>query len=75
MVVVLQNTLFDYLKLDEKSKGTEDIIFLVYKNDIKGLQHIKTCTVSLDDIISRSQNTNDVDLISIINKKMKMSQK
>lgn len=73
--MVLQNTLFDYLKLDEKSRGTEDIIFLVYKNDIKGLQHIKTHIVSLADIINKSQHIKDVDLISIINKKMKMSQK
>ena len=70
IVVVLQNTLFDYLNLCETSGEKEEVIFLIYKNELEGLRYTKKCTVSLSNIVSRFQDEKDGGLISIINKKL-----
>lgn len=70
LVVVLQNTLFDYFNIDNIETPDGEIIFMIYNNNSKNINFERKVCVSLELIKNRFNTGNKLDLIEIISKKL-----
>ena len=70
LIVIIQDTFFDYLDIHSTNEEDNDIIFIIYENKANELKFQKSITFSIEAIKNRFNFDNDEDLIDIIYKKI-----
>ena len=71
LVVVVQDSLYDYMKLFESDKKNGDVIFQIYENKNTELLFKKTAYVTLESIKNRFNIHDQTNLLEIINNNLK----
>ena len=71
LVVVVQNSLYEYMNLLESDKTNGDVIFQIYENKNNELLFRKTAYVSLGSIKNRFNIQDQTSLLEIINNNLK----